>query len=142
MFDIPKLFNLGFKAAGEFLKEYAVSPKPAGGYDLGGGVSANVSTYLTKSPEGGLFEAHRKFIDIQCVFEGTEYIGVTLTDTLKVEKPFEEDGDIAFFDGEARSWQRLEKNDFLILFPQDAHLPCTFKDKAENVTKVVIKVPV
>ena len=141
-FGLYESLNPGFKAAGEFLKEYFASPKENGGYELGNGVKANVSTYETKPVEGRLYEAHREFIDIQCVVNGAERIGYALTDSLEVKEPFKEGGDIAFFDGNCFAWHDLWSKDFLILWPQDAHLPCAPVDEVAEVTKIVIKVPV
>ena len=141
-FALYESLNSGFKAAGEFLREYAANPKPDGSFSLGGGVRASVSTYDTKTAEGRLFEAHKEFIDIQCVVKGAEKIGYALTDALEVKDPFKEGSDIAFFDGECKAWHTLKAFDFMILWPQDAHLPCTQVDEPASVTKIVIKVPV
>ena len=62
--------NAGFPAAFAFLKEAIASPKEIGRYDLEGGVFALVQSYDTKSVENCKIEAHKKYIDIQCVLKG------------------------------------------------------------------------
>ena len=141
-FALYESLNKGFPAAGEFLRAFEKEPKPDGQYQLGNGVRANVSSYDTQPAQGRFYEAHKQYIDIQCVVRGAEKIGYALTETLTVTTPFKEGGDIAFFDGEGKAWHTLKAWDFLILWPQDAHLPCTMIDSPAPVTKIVIKVPV
>ena len=131
--------NPGFPAAFAFLKEALASPKEVGRYELGGGVFALVQSYDTKSVENCKIEAHRKYIDIQCVLKGKELFGVAdlATQTLYEDK-FEEK-DVAFYKGEV-DLLTLTDGDFVVVFPQDAHRPQ--QGDGSHVEKVVVKVPV
>ena len=105
---------------------------------------AIVESYTTKPLESALFEAHRKFIDIQFLFRGRETIlWAPLLLMQEVTRPYEADKDVG-------KWQlvpdttavHLNAGHFAILFPQDAHAPCLQWDQPEQVYKVVMKVAV
>jgi YhcH/YjgK/YiaL family protein len=85
-------------------------------------------------------EAHRKYIDIQMLVDGTETIGwrsmpecQTLTDEYTAER------DIMFFGDAPATWIELPVGKFMIFFPEDAHAPLAAH--GDNV-KAVIKVAV
>ena len=131
--------NPGFPAAFAFLREALAEPKPVGRYELGGGVFALVQSYDTKKAEDCKIEAHRKYIDIQCVLKGRELFGVAdLGGETLYEDKFEEK-DVAFYHGEV-DLLTLTDGDFVIVFPEDAHRPQ--QGDGSHVEKVVVKVPV
>ena len=68
--------NPGFPVAFAFLEEALAKPKEVGRYDLEEGVFALVQSYDTKPAEACKIEAHKKYIDIQCVLKGKELFGV------------------------------------------------------------------
>ena len=131
--------NPGFPAAFAFLKEAMQKKKEIGRYELGGGVFALVQSYDSKSAENCKIEAHKKYIDIQCVLKGKELFGVAdlATQTLYEDK-FEEK-DVAFYHGDV-DLLTLTDGDFVIVFPEDAHRPQ--QGDGSRVEKVVVKVPV
>ena len=51
--------------------------------------------YITKDKEDCLFESHKKYIDIQYMFEGDEIMEVENINNLLVETPYKEDLDYA-----------------------------------------------
>lgn len=131
--------NPGFKAAFAFLEEALAQPKEVGRYELGGGVFALVQSYDTKSAENCKIEAHRKYIDIQCVLKGRELFGVADLGTQTLYEDKFEEKDVAFYHGDV-DLLTLTDGDFVIVFPQDAHRPQ--QGDGSHVEKVVVKVPV
>ena len=131
--------NPGFSAAFAFLEEAMKAPKEVGRYELGGGVFALVQSYDSKPAEACKIEAHKKYIDIQCVLKGKELFGVAdlSTQTLYEDKFAEKD--VAFYHGEV-DLLTLTDGDFIIVFPEDAHRPQ--QGDGSRVEKVVVKVPV
>lgn len=133
-----------WKAAVEFLKGNDLMNLSLGRHEITfDGVYANVEEYVSKTES--VFETHRKYIDIQCVVLGREYIYVT--DISKVSEPltaFDERKDIQFFKSADRYDKVLaDKDNFVVLFPSDAHQPCmAFDGKPCKIRKVVVKVPV
>ncbi len=110
-------------------------------YDLDGDkLFVSPSTYMPKDREGAEYESHIKYADVQVVVKGHEYIGVAPLEDCNVTKPFEDGGDIAFYTSDNGSFCLLEEGYFLVLFPQDAHMPCIKVNDNEEVTKLVFKV--
>ena len=131
--------NPGFKAAFDFLKEALVEPKEVGRYELGDGVFALVQSYDSKPAENCKIEAHKKFIDIQCVLKGKELFGVADLSTQTLYEDKFEEKDVAFYHGDV-DLLTLTDGDFVIVFPEDAHRPQ--QGDGSHVEKVVVKVPV
>lgn len=116
--------------------------RETGRYDLDGDkVYALVQQYETKPQSAGKWEAHRKYIDVQYVAAGIERIGWANIHRLKLSEPYDDSRDVAFYKGEG-DFVTVPAGWFVILFPEDAHMPCTALDKPAPVTKVVVKVRV
>lgn len=116
-----------------------------GRHDIDGDhVFALVQKYSTKPVESALFEAHRRYIDVQYVHSGREAILWAPLAAMKEET--------MAYDGtkEAALWKlvpdvtplHLGAGHFAILFPQDAHAPCVEWERPAEVFKVVVKVAV
>lgn len=113
-----------------------------GRYELDGDkVVVLVQQYQTKPMSEGKWEAHRKHIDVQYVAAGVEKIGWANINRLKVTEPYDDAKDVAFYKGDG-DFVTVPAGSFVILFPEDAHMPCTALDKPSPVTKVVVKVRV
>ena len=116
-----------------------------GRHDLDGDdCFALVQTYETKPMEKALFEAHRRYIDVQFIQSGRETILWAPLATMKEET-------MAYSEEkEAALWKlvpdvtplHMSAGHFAILYPEDAHAPCIEWEKPEQVFKVVVKVAV
>ena len=131
--------NPGFPAAFDFLQEAFASPKEVGRYELGNGVFALVQSYDSKPADACKIEAHKKYIDIQCVLKGKELFGVADLSTQTMYEDKFEEKDVAFYHGDV-DLLTLTDGDFIIVFPEDAHRPQ--QGDGSHVSKVVVKVPV
>ena len=127
---------LGF----EWLKKTDLNLIEDGKYEiLGDDVYANVQTYETK--DDALFEAHRKYIDIQYMIKGREKIGITDYQNCTTMEEYNSEKDIEFLSPTStQDSQILEEGNFVVLFPHDAHQPSINPNKKEIVKKVVVKV--
>lgn len=114
-----------------------------GRHDIDGDqVFALVQTYQTKPAAEALFEAHRKYIDVQFLYSGRETILWAPLAAMKEQTMAYDESK------EAALWKlvpdttalHLSAGHFAILFPEDAHAPCVQWDKPEAVFKVVVKV--
>lgn len=103
---------------------------------------ASFQETMTESVEGRQFEAHRQYIDVQFIVSGEEIIRVTNLSLLSETVPYDSDRDIAFYAQIPGNDVHLLPGDFLILFPEDAHLPKIPSDTPGQVQKVVVKVRV
>ncbi len=96
-------------------------------------------TYRTKAEGNQLFEAHRKYIDLQYVVSGHEIVKYSEQKLLSQSSPYDEAADCELFSGEGKS-VKLDSGDFVILFPQDAHIPKLNAEDSCEVVKIVLKI--
>ncbi len=97
--------------------------------------------YISKNKETCFFESHRKYIDIQYVFEGEEIMEVENISNLEVTTPYKEDLDYAkYSQSKNSSILKIRQNELAIFFPQDAHMPCVKLNDNKKVIKAVFKI--
>ena len=96
-----------------------------------------LQSYETK-PDNDLPEAHRKYIDIQCVLEGSEVIGVGALEEMTIVEDHPEK-DVALYHG-PMDRITLTPGKFVVLWPQDAHAACIAAEMPGPCHKVVVKV--
>ena len=127
------------ESALEYLQKTDFSKFPPGRYDIDGDeVYALVQHYDT-TKEPGVWEAHQKYIDIQYNFRGAERIGYANIQGMKVTKEYSRHEDCLHCAGEG-DFLTLKEKMFMILCPEDAHMPRIAAKESEPVIKVVIKV--
>lgn len=99
------------------------------------------NAYETREKKDALMEAHQQYIDIMYMVEGEEIIFVKPTEDLEqITNPYDESTDalLAAIDYDTTAL-RLQKGQFVILYPQDAHSPMCKTDNPEAVKKIVMK---
>lgn len=136
-FENPERWDKAFK----FLSEQNLAGLEKGRYELeGADLFVNVDEYVTRNEEDVLFEAHKKFADIQVLISGKEKIGVLPLNETTVTVPYDDEKDIMFLTAEDENYRLAVPGKFFLFFPDDAHRP-TVKS-AENilVRKIVVKV--
>lgn len=118
--------------------------QPDGRYEVDGDrIYANVMSYETKAAEELKFEGHKKYIDIQLLLKGSEYMDVSLDSTLAVDTPYSEQSDCALFAPSKHSASvLLEPGKFAVVFPHDIHQPGRRVEAPQPVRKMVVKVRV
>ncbi len=114
-----------------------------GKYELGNGIYANIQEYTTKARRETKYESHKKYIDVQFILQGKELIAVAPIEKMKICEEYNEEKDVMFFfpNDECKDFV-LESGDFLILYPNDVHMPCVCVNEESYVRKVVVKIPV
>ena len=105
----------------------------------GSDVYATRFTYETVPEEESFFEAHKKYLDIHIMVEGSE--GVEIAPPAELAE-FErvEANDFYAYRGLAHHKLTLSPGDFLVVFPNDAHRIKMCLEQPETVSKVVFKV--
>jgi len=114
-----------------------------GKYEIkGNDIFIIISNYETSQEEEKKPEVHRKYIDIQYIFEGVELIKVaTDIGNCDIYSQYNEENDIMFYT-HARNESSLvmNKGDFAVFYPQDIHKPgCSYLEKSK-IRKAVIKI--
>ena len=109
--------------------------------ELKGGVYATRFTYETVPAEESFFEAHKKYLDIHIMAEGSEKVEIAPPEAL-AEFDRIEANDFYAYRGEGDYKLILSPGDFLVVFPGDAHRIKMQVDGPKTVSKVVFKVKI
>lgn len=104
----------------------------------GDNVYALVSEYVSKRQEEGRWEAHRRYIDLQCVGIGQERVGYAPVGQLTPE-PYDDVKDIVRLAGSGE-FLTLGPGQFMLLWPGDAHMPGIAAGEPTSVRKIVVKI--
>jgi len=129
----------GLATAFRYLKSTDLSRVSPGRYEIeGSNVYVLVQEYETKSKEKGRWEAHRLYMDVQYVFQGGELFGYANLERLKAGE-YDEAKDFLPLTGEGDFFV-LREGTFVILAPQDAHMPGIAVSGPQPVKKFVAKV--
>jgi biofilm protein TabA len=130
-----------FKHAFEYVDQLDIHTIPAGRHEIDGeSMYALVQEYNSKLKEEGKWEAHRRYIDLQYVVKGVEGIGYANIhqlkqgeyDTAKDFLPLQGEGDLI----------TVRSGSFVLLFPEDAHMPGMAVGNPAPVKKIVFKISV
>lgn len=125
-----------------FLKQ-VTSDIQKGTYQLNPHVKAIVSEYETKRVTEYGYEAHKRFIDIQCALKGVEKVWYLPVERLKETKPYSAEVEAAFYTAEEKPQEMIIGNGyFAIFFPQDGHMPQLCVDEPQMMKKIVVKVEI
>ena len=127
-----------FKAVFDLLKTHNLSKIECGRYELRGTeLFFNLQEYETKPVQK--LEAHKKYIDIQVVVSGEEYMGYTNIEKTKIIEEYDEEKDVMFLEGSVDKLKADNKT-FLIFYPEDAHMPALSVDENKHVKKAIFKI--
>ena len=107
----------------------------------GGDVYATSYTYDTVPAEESFYEAHKKYLYIHIMVEGSEGVEIAPPEALS-EFDRAEANDFYAYRGEGDYKLVLSPGDFLVVFPGDAHRIKMRLDGPETVSKVVFKVKI
>ena len=124
----------------DYLQKTDFSRVKPGRYELDGDrVYALVQHRETRPRKGSLWEAHRRYIDIQHVFDGLELMGYANIAALKVAEEYDESKEAVMLRGKG-DFVTVPAGTFVIFFPEDAHMPSVALKASASVKKVVVKV--
>ena len=143
--NAARYFSLGDRIATalKYLQDNDCTQLPLGKTPIQGDlIYALVQDNTTKLREHGVWETHRKYIDVQFVAAGVEEMGYANIQTLTVKTPYDEQKEYALFVGTG-SYVTVPAGSFTIFFPQDGHIPgSAVNEQPAAVRKVVVKVAV
>ena len=137
--NIDTYKGLDIYPALKFFAEHDMSETAPGKYTMEGEDFYSVSEYQTKPKTRS--EAHKEYIDIQILLSGEEYIGVAPLTEDMVAVDCKDGGDCWFYDCPVDR-VAMKPGMFMVLYPQDVHLPGDMKDAPTACKKVVGKIKV
>ena len=123
----------------EYLRATDLMSVAIGRHDLDGDrLFALVQEYTTRAADNCVWEAHRKYIDVQFVAAGVERMGYANLAQMRVRDAYDAARDVAFFEP-GESFVTIPAGTFAIFGPEDVHSPGHTAGAACLVRKVVIK---
>lgn len=126
-----------FKQAFDYIAQIDIHILPAGRHEVDGdAMYALVQEYDTKLKEAGKWEAHRRYIDLQYVVQGAEGMGYANIHDLEQGEYMPEKDFLPLF-GEGGQIA-LRSGYFVLLFPEDAHMPSMALGELKPARKIVI----
>lgn len=130
----------GIKIALEYIQNNNLNSLEIGKYEiLGDKVFLLIQSYDTKDQQECIWEAHKKYLDIHYMIEGSELIGIANIEKMKVTTQYDEKDDYWLFSGD-QDFLTLEEGMFTIFFPQDVHMTSLKIKESKLVKKAVIKI--
>jgi YhcH/YjgK/YiaL family protein len=128
-------------AALRFLQTTDLASLPPGKVEIQGNqLYAMIQEYNTKPRAKGFWEAHRQYIDVQYVVQGVERMGYANLAHMRAGE-YQADKDFLSLEGEG-NFLVMPAGMFIILTPEDPHMPGIAVDEPQSVKKVVVKVAV
>ncbi|MHB9037932.1 MAG: YhcH/YjgK/YiaL family protein [Armatimonadota bacterium] len=130
----------GIESGLKFLETHDPANLELGRHEIDGDdCFALVMEYESKPIEKGVWEAHKRYIDIQYVAKGVEVIGYADINDLTVSREYDEKADVMFLEGSG-DMITVKEGVFAIFAPHDAHMPQVALEEPLMVRKVVVKV--
>lgn len=128
------------------LRHGEITQQPDGRYDIDHDrIFVLVQTSQTKPPDQGIWEVHRKYIDVQYIIAGSEWIGHAPLERLQSRIAYSDEKDVEFLHPPAAheiTWLDMRQGMFAVFYPHDAHHPSIATGSPSSVKKAVVKVAV
>ena len=126
----------------DYLASADLSALPAGRYEIDGDkVFLMIQEPDFRAPADAQFEVHHRYADIQLALSEGEAISCLPVEQIAAWEPFDAQKDIGFSNVDEKGTPLpMPAGTFMILFPQDAHMPNLKCGAADKGRKAVIKV--
>jgi YhcH/YjgK/YiaL family protein len=143
--ELMKILPDSIQKAIIFLQEIDIDTKEVGEYEIQGkDIYAQIVDIATRHIEDSRPEVHRKYVDVQFLFKGSEKIRFAIDNGKNiVYEDMLEDKDLLLYENvEDESEITMTPGNFAIFYPQDIHRPTLINKQVENIRKVIVKVSV
>ncbi len=128
----------GLKNAAAFLA--GLTDFQTGRHEFDGGYLM-IQKGLTKPLQEGTFEAHRNYIDVQILLEGSEEVAWADLRNLTSVIPYNAEKDVERFFGPHDHVIKVTEGMFYVAFPQDGHQAVSHIAAEQSYKKIVVKLP-
>lgn len=133
-----RTLSSNFEAAVAFLEKADLDSLPVEPFEVKGKDVYGFVVDRTLEEQPKQWETHKKYADIQLVLEGNEWIGWCILD--QDFSSYDAEKDVAFSEDRKGKKFTLCPNEFMIFFPQDAHMPNGPVGRKSHSRKLVLKV--
>lgn len=126
----------------DYIQNNDLSNLQKGSYEIDGkDLFVNIVEYETTTEDNRFWEAHKNYLDLHFIINGEEIINVNFINNME-QKPFVEQDDFLPLEGDKKTSVVLQKDDFLICYPNDAHMTAIQVEKPTNIKKAIFKVKI
>ena len=130
--DVKKCF--------EYAKNNDLLNYPTGCHKIDGDdLFVNIVEYETTTPENRFWEAHRDYLDLHFMLRGTEQIDVNFIDNMEQKEYVPKDDFLPLF-GDPNSAVVLKPDDWVLLYPEDAHRTAVQVKEPAKLKKAIFKI--
>ena len=130
------------KACFEYINKNDLKSFEKGSYEINGKeIFVNIVEYETTTRENRFWESHKQYLDLHLVLENTEIIDVNFISNME-QKEFVENDDFLPMNGNKKSSIVLDEGDFLICYPNDAHMTGIKVNESKKIKKAIFKVKI
>jgi YhcH/YjgK/YiaL family protein len=130
----------GVRRAFEYLRTADLLSAPVGRLEIDGDrLFALLQDYDTRPAAQCVWEAHRKYTDVQYIVRGVERMGYLPLAGARERQPYDADRDVALYEP-GSDYVTVHAGMFAIFTPRDVHSPSVAAGEPAAVRKVVLKV--
>ena len=127
--------------ATNYLKGLNLASLEVGKYVVDDDFYYMIQEYETQDISQCKMESHDKWIDIQWIISGMEAIETTDVSRLTVKVPYNPEKDITFFETPAVMQHNvLTEGSYVVLYPENGHMPKVAVEGSVHVKKCVAKI--
>ncbi len=135
--------NRNLDKAIEYINNHRIDLLPNGKTEIfGEDVYVNVVESELLDSLDGLFEFHKKYLDLHIDIDGMEKILFSERNKLSVSHDYENDGDYALGDGDTVAECTIDQDHFCICMLDEPHKPCVKNAVTGKVKKAIFKIKV
>ena len=130
------------KACFDYISKNDLKSFEKGCYEINGkDLFVNIVEYETTTEDKRFWESHKYYLDLHFILENEEIININFIDNMK-QKTFVEEEDFFPLEGNKKSSIVLQEGDFLILYPNDAHMTAVKVNESKKIKKAIFKVKI
>lgn len=127
----------------DWIKHNSLDTLPCGKIPIAGeDVYVNVMDADLLEAESKTFEFHHLYADLQIDIEGSEYWEWSAVLADDSDNSYNAESDVGFVSAASHSCGTLEKNCFVLFFPDELHKPGCRTDSCQHVRKAVFKIKI
>lgn len=134
--------NPNIKVILDFIKDNDLKALPFGKTSISENVYVIHENYTSKPMDACYFESHEIYCDLQLVLDGFESIGHRFNDhenDIVITDAYNPDKDVTKYEVKEFTQVLLNKGMFVIVFPQDLHMPKLQYKTSQAIDKIVFK---
>ena len=132
---------MNVQEATNYLKGLNLASLEVGKYVVDDDFYYMIQEYETQDISQCKMQSHDKSIDIQWIISGVEAIETTDVSRLTVSVPYNQEKDITFFETPAVMQHNvLTAGSYVVLYPENGHMPKVAVEGSVHVKKCVAKI--